>query len=72
MKLSDESWMNCSNENKTYIWPALIIAIGLITAVFLYRYMDSFNTCVRALVVESSPNFTVADHVEHCAKITGD
>jgi len=63
--------MNCSNENKTYTWPALIIAFGLIAAVFLYRYMGPFNTCVRALVADSSLSFAVADSVEHCAKITG-
>ncbi len=57
-------------ENKTYIWPALIIAFGLIAAVFLYRYMDSFNTCVRVLNAEYI--LDVSENVRHCAKITGE
>ena len=57
-------------ENKTNIWAALIIAIGLITAVFLYRYMDSFNTCMRLLTEESVYNLSLSDRVEHCAKIS--
>lgn len=55
-------------KNKIYIWPALIIAFGLITAVFLYRYMDSFNTCMRVTGAANEERSDISK-IEYCTRL---